>query len=351
MNKWKGSEKRTEIRFRGRRMRWAPVWMPLLIILMTACRGQAPPPPPEQPIATVNGEAIGREEFKNKLAEEAAHAKGEAPLKAEQMALLKEEVLNQLIEEKFMLQRARELSLTVSNAEIEAQIGEIKKDYSNDGFDSLFGNGGISYTAWREALQKRMLLEKVIAQDVNAKIQVTDGDAELYFKANRKTYVSERKVRAAQIVVRDRDRAEEILKRLKAGEDFGKVARAVSIGPEAERGGDLGFFERGMMPEAIDRVVFSLPVGKMSGVVKSPYGFHIIIVLDRQDRGGRKFAEAKERVSADLRKLKEAESYERWIEGLKTKAVIRINRPLPDGPLPEQAARKSEKPMAGSGKH
>lgn len=331
-------------------MRWGLVWIPVIILLMAACRGQAPPVP-EPPVATVNGEQIGREEFENKLAEEAALAKGEAPLKAEQMASLKEEVLNQLIEEKFMLQRARELSLTVGNAEIEARIGEIKKDYSNDGFDSLFGNGGISYSAWRQALQKRMLLEKVIAQDVNAKIQVTDGDAELYFKANRKAYLSERQVRAAQIVVRNRDHAEEILKRLKAGEDFDKVAREVSIGPEAERGGDLGFFERGMMPEAIDRVVFSLPVGKMSGVVKSPYGFHIIKVLDRKERGGRKFAEAKERVSADLRKLKEAEAYERWIEGLKAKAVIRINRPLPDGTPPEQTEMKSEKPMAGSGKH
>ena len=331
-------------------MRWAPVWIAVIILLMAACRDQAPPAP-VPPVATVNGEQIGREEFENKLAEEAALAKGEAPLKAEQMASLKEEVLNQLIEEKLMLQRARELSLTVGNAEIEAQIGEIKKDYSNDGFDSLFGDGGISYSAWREALQKRLLLEKVIAQDVNAKIQMTDEDAELYFKANRKAYRSEKRVRAAQIVVRDKDRAEEILKRLKAGEDFGKVARAVSIGPEAERGGDLGFFERGMMPEKIDRVVFSLPVGEMSGVVKSPYGFHIIKVLDRQERGGRNFAEAKERVSADLRKLKEAEAYERWIEGLKAKAVIRINRPFPDGTLPEQAERKPEKPMAGSGKH
>ncbi len=351
MNQWKGLEKRTGIRFRGQRMQWVTVWIPVLILLMTACRGQAPPPPPEPPIATVNGEEIGREEFKNKLAEETALAKGEAPLKAEQMASLKEEVLSQLIEEKFMLQRARELLLTVSNAEIEARIGEIKKDYGNDGFDSLFGNGGISYTAWRQALQKRMLLEKVIAQDVNVKIQVTDEDAERYFKANRKAYQSERRVRAAQIVVRDRDRAEEILKRLKTGEDFGKVARETSIGPEAERGGDLGFFERGMMPEAIDRVVFSLPVGKMSEVVKSPYGFHVIKVLDRQEKGGRKFAEAKERVSADLRKLKEAEAYERWIEGLKAKAVIRINRPLPDGTLPEQTERKSEKSVAGSGKH
>jgi len=318
---------------------------------MTACQGQTPPPPPEAPVATVNGEKIGAEEFKGKLMEELALAKGETPLKEEQTAKLKEEVLSQLIEEKVMLQRARELALAVSDAEIEARIGEIKKDYNNGSFSSLFSNGGISYAAWRQALQKRMLLEKVIVHDVNEKIQVTDEEAELYFKANRKAYLSQRQVHAAQIVVRDEVRAGEILKRLKAGEDFAKVAREVSIGPEAERGGDLGFFERGMMPEAIDRVVFSLPVGKMSDVVKSPYGFHIIKVLDRQQRGSRTFTDAKEKVSADLRKLKEAQAYDRWIEGLKARAVIQINRPLPDGTPAEQAKRKSDKSGAGSGTH
>ena len=95
-----------------------------------------------------------------------------------------------------------------------------------------------------------------------AKISVTDAEAEAYFKANRTRYTAGRRVHAAQIVVREREQAEAILKRLKMGEDFDKVAREASIGPEAARGGDLGFFERGVMPEEIDRIVFSLPVGQ-----------------------------------------------------------------------------------------
>jgi parvulin-like peptidyl-prolyl isomerase len=349
MNGRKGSEKITGMRLRGRRMQRALHWIPVLFLLLAACRGQEPPPSTAPPVATVNGEQIGFKEFEKRLEEQTALMKSEATLKPEHLTSLKEEVLNHLIDEKVMLRRARELSLTVGNAETEARIGEIKKDYSADSFDSLFGNGGIDYSAWMEALQKRLLLEKVIAQDVNAKIQVTDGEAELYFKANRKVYVSARRVRVAQIVIRDRDRAEGILKRLKAGEVFGKVAREVSIGPEAERGGDLGFFERGMMPEAIDRVVFSLPVEKVSRVVRSPYGFHIFKVIEREEAGDRKFAEMKERVRADLRKLKEAKEYERWIEGLKAKAAIQIIRPLPDGH--ELQPAKKATPPAAAGKH
>ena len=326
-------------------MQWVLRWIPVLLLLLVACRGQESPQSTAPPVATVNGEQIGVEEFEKRLVEETALVKGEAALKPEQMTSLKEEVLNHLIDEKMMLQRAGQLALAVGDAETEARIGEIKKDYGTESFDSLFGDGGIDYPAWRKALQKRMLLEKVITRDVNSKIHVTDGEAELYFKANRKIYVMAQRVRAAQIVIRDRDRAEGVLKRLKAGEDFGKVTREVSIGPEAERGGDLGFFERGMMPEAIDRVVFSLPVGKLSGVVRSSYGFHIFKVLEKEDARGRKFVEVKEWVRADLRKAKETEEYKRWIEGLKATAVIQIKRPLPDG-TSLRSAKKATPPTA-----
>ena len=307
----------------------------VLLLTLMACRGgQEAPPAAVHPVATVNGERIELKEFEMKLAEEAALAKGEEPLKAEQYARLKEEALSRLIEERVMLQRARALLITVGEAELDARIEEIRKDYADGSFDALFSSDTMSFSTWKKALLKRMLLEKVVAADVNVKVQVTETEAEGYYQANRKRYAADRRVRAVQIVVRDRDRAEAILKRLKAGEEFDKVAREVSIGPEAEKGGDLGFFEQGVMPEAIDRLVFSLPVGKLSGVVQSPYGFHIFKVLGREEGGGRKFAEAKERVISDLRKIKEAEAYERWLEGLKERASVVVNRPLPDGPVP-----------------
>jgi len=319
----------------------------VLLFTLSACRGQEAPPAVVHPVATVNGERIELKEFEKRLAEEAVFAKGEEPLKAEQYARLKEEALSRLIEERVMLQRARALLITVGEAELDARIEEIKKDYAEGSFNALFSNDAMNFSVWRKALLKRMLLEKVVAADVNAKIQVTDAEAESYYKANRKHYAADRRVRAAQIVVRDRDRAEAILKRLKAGEEFDKVAREVSIGPEAARGGDLGFFEQGVMPEAFDRLVFSLPVGKLSGVVQSPYGFHIFKVLGREKGGRRKFAEAKDRVIADLRKLKEAEAYERWLEGLKGRASVVVNRPLPDGPVPAAV----EAPAPGNGGH
>ncbi|MBU2026163.1 MAG: peptidylprolyl isomerase [Proteobacteria bacterium] len=311
----------------------------VLLLALSSCRCQEQLPP-DYLVALVNGERINLSEYQARLAEETALVKSAPPLNAGEMASLKEEVLDRLIEQKIMVQRAGMLSLTVGEAELASRIEEIKRDYNGEQFDRLFGAGGISYAGWKEALRKRALLEKLIAVEVNEKISVTDDEAERHYRANRKAYMTEKWVRVAQIVVRDRDRAEAILKRLKMGEDFGKVAREVSIGPEAAKGGDLDFFARGVMPEAIDRVVFTLPVGKVSGIVQSPYGYHIFKLLGRKEAGGRIFSEVKERVIADLRKLKEAEAYERWIEGLKAKAVIRIDRPLPEWTPPVETGTK-----------
>jgi len=287
-------------------------------------------------VAVVNGAAILPAEFEKALAEEMALAKGEKPLTEEEIDSLREAVLDTLVGEKIMLRRARDLSLTIEDAELAGRIDEIKKDYGPERFNELFGAGKIDYAGWKEALRMRMLFEKLIARDVNARIQVTDEEAQKHFNANRKAYATERRVRVAQIVLPDSDRAEGVLKRLKAGEDFDKVAREVSIGPEATRGGDLGFFEPGVMPETIDRMIFSLAVGKVSRVAQSPYGFHIFKVLGREAAGGREFSDVKENVIADLRKMKEAEAYKSWIDGLRANAEIRINRPFPGGIVPEK---------------
>jgi parvulin-like peptidyl-prolyl isomerase len=115
-----------------------------------------------------------------------------------------------------------------------------------------------------------------------------------------------------------------VLKRLMRGEEFGKVAQKESISPEAATGGDLGYFSTGVMPEAIDKEVFSLPVGKISGIIKSPYGYHIFKVIEKSDGGDKKHPAMKDSVRADLLRQKEAVEYQRWLAGLRKKAAVKI---------------------------
>jgi parvulin-like peptidyl-prolyl isomerase len=123
--------------------------------------------------------------------------------------------------------------------------------------------------------------------------------------------------------------AEKIEARLKAGEDFAKVAARVSIGPEAHRGGDLGFITRQIMPDPLDKTIFNLPVNKISSIVQSSYGFHIFKVLEIQPAKIVNFADIKEEVIADVRSQKEEAAFISWLEALKMKAVIKKQTNIP----------------------
>ena len=281
--------------------------------------------PSEDAIATVNGIEITVKDFTVKL-RNALNLLGSASnVKEEEIYNIKREALEALIEEKIMLIRAEKLGLKVTDEELKNRVEEIKKDYTSESFAQVFGGEKVDYKIWSEELRKRLLLEKLVNQEVNSKIAVTDEEAMAYYQANRNRYYSEETVHVAQIVVSTKEKADEVLKRLQAGEDFSKVAREISTGPEASKGGDLGVFTRGVMPEAFDRVVFSLPEGRASKVVKSPYGFHIFKVLNKEKGRWIEFPDVKEKIKADLAKGKEEQEFRKWLDALKSEAKVRID--------------------------
>ena len=88
------------------------------------------------------------------------------------------------------------------------------------------------------------------------------------------------KIRCAHILLKNRTEAEAVMLRLKAGEDFAKVAQEKSLCPSKRRGGDLGFFGRGQMVREFEQAAFALQKGQMSDIVKTEFGCHIIKRLD-----------------------------------------------------------------------
>jgi parvulin-like peptidyl-prolyl isomerase len=88
------------------------------------------------------------------------------------------------------------------------------------------------------------------------------------------------KVHCAHILVKSESEAKTVLERLKKGEKFGRVARAVSRCPSGKSGGDLGTFTRGKMVKEFENAAFALGKGEVSGLVKTQFGYHIIKRLE-----------------------------------------------------------------------
>lgn len=90
-------------------------------------------------------------------------------------------------------------------------------------------------------------------------------------------------VRASHILVPTEKQAQEIKKKLQEGEKFPRMAKRFSSCPSKEQGGDLGFFGRGMMDEAFEEAAFKAPLNKVTGPVKSQFGYHLILVTEKKD--------------------------------------------------------------------
>lgn len=88
--------------------------------------------------------------------------------------------------------------------------------------------------------------------------------------------------RASHILVKTEDQANQIIKRLAAGEDFAAVARRFSSCPSGKNGGDLGWFGKGQMVPEFEKAVFETDAGKVVGPVKTQFGYHVIKVTGRK---------------------------------------------------------------------
>jgi parvulin-like peptidyl-prolyl isomerase len=198
-------------------------------------------------------------------------------------------------------------------------------DYSGEGFGETLGLKGMTLEEWKVRLEEKLLAEKVIRGASHSQDKIDEKDALRYYEDHRSSFQIGQKVRVRQIVVADGEEAIQIMKRLKKGERFEKVAMGKSLGPEKVQGGDLGYFSQGEKPTEFD-CVFNMEVGAISEVIKSPYGYHIFKLEEKTEPRQIPFEEAKLGILQELGQKRGEEKYEKWMKDLKGKAKVKVNK-------------------------
>jgi len=277
---------------------------------------------PDPILAQVNEEQIGVDEFDRELKEVILEPEKEG--KGEGFRDLKRAYLDQVIERKLLAQEARRVEIRVSPEELNQAIFEIKKDYPGKGFDERLGLKGITLEEWKGRLEEKLLAEKMVRSVLQFQGEISEKEALEYYETHRPSFQLGPKVRVRQIVVADGEEAIQILKRLKKGEHFEKLAQEKSLGPEKAKGGDLGTFGQGEKPAEFDQV-FRMEVGTISDVIKSPYGYHIFKLEEKVEAREIPLGEAKPGILQELGRKKEQEEYQRWLKDLRKKASVKIN--------------------------
>ncbi len=183
-----------------------------------------------------------------------------------------------------------------------------------------------------EDLKKQILITELI-ENLKRKVTVSLEEIEDFYERYKTGFVADlsvepQKIRAKQIIVKSEKEAKQILVQLLQGANFAMLAKEKSIGPNASKGGDLGSFSRGEMPEVFDDVVFNLQKGDISGIIKLEGRYHIVKLVDKKEGRQKSLEEVRENIKEGLLKEKEAKQLESLLKGLKEKAAIRMEEEL-----------------------
>ncbi len=217
----------------------------------------------------------------------------------EKLKELKKQVLENLIVQKILLQKAREDSIEVDDSQVDQALDNqvqqwIQQMGSQEKVEEYFG-GSLSKIKrrFREDVKNRMLVDK-LQQEKFQKIHISRPEVEQFYRTMKDSLpVQGPRVNISHILLTVKpsakakkkayDRAEAILQKIKNGADFAEMARKYSEDPgSAAKGGDLGFVRRGDLVKPFEEVAFNLKPGQLSGVVETQFGYHIIQLLERK---------------------------------------------------------------------
>lgn len=253
--------------------------------------------------------------------------------------VIKKRILDQFIEKKLQIQEADKLHIEVSDESIAESIKEIK-DRNNIANDRDLEKGlalqGLTLMDLRRQLAERIKITKLVNRMVRARVQVNEDDILAYYRKHLAEYRLREEVHARHILLqvpegalpkevkKTRLRIEKIVADLENGADFAEMAKKLSEAPDAGKEGDMGYFKKGQMIAEIEQVVFSLKPGQRSGIVRSPFGFHIIEVLDRKEHTVDNDPALRNEIEDLVARKKTEDRMKSFLEELKKRAFINI---------------------------
>ena len=289
-------------------------------------------------VAVVNDEVITQSEIDEALKPvytqyKSTYSKEELIQKLNQA---REDILNQLIEEKLILQQAKKEEIEVSDEEIEEKLTQVKSQFPDeDTFRQVLDSQNLTISDLKQRYKEQIMIKKLINKEVRAKIKVSPLEVFRYYKQHQEEFRIPPKVRVQTILIRKDDkmsedysdpqkRIEEIKKKLQEGADFSKLAREYSQDSSAINGGDMGYIEKGEMMKEIDEVLFSLNEGQVSDIIETHVGFHIFKINDKKESTIKSFEEVRVEIENMLFQKKAEVRYTEWLKTLKENAYISI---------------------------
>lgn len=246
------------------------------------------------------------------------------------------QILDQMIDEKLQTQEAKKIGITVNDESIQAALDEIKENnnITEEELEEMLKNENSSIERYRDTIRDQILVTRVMNYEVLNRVAVSDRDIKKYYRVNQKQFWTPGKVHALHILFILDDKltpgerrikeakAKDVLGKIRGGAEFEKMAKLFSEDLSGASGGDLGILEKGKMVAEFEEAVFALKNGEVSGIVKTPYGLHIIKAQKVYPGNTIPFDDVKNNIERLLKAEKGKEGYKKWIAELRKNAYV-----------------------------
>ncbi|BBN90209.1 peptidylprolyl isomerase [Azospira sp. I09] len=276
-------------------------WLSLLLCL-AACqanaqtyRGQRTDPvEADRIIAVVNSEVITLNELRQRLDSVVSQLRRQGtPLPPADV--LEKQMLERMVVDKVQVQFAKENGIRIEDAQLDMALNRIAANnkMTLPQFRQALEKDGIAFAKFREEIRQEITVSRLREREVDAKLLISEGEIDNYL-AGASAGGSAEEYQVAHILVRSPEsaspeqlqklkaKAEQILDRLKQGEDFAQVAAAYSDAPDALQGGNLGFRALDRMPAVFAEAVQKMQPNQLSPIIRSPNGFHIVKLVAKK---------------------------------------------------------------------
>jgi len=294
----------------------------------------------EEIVAIVNGDVITlseyREQFNSTVQMLRAQLSGEEYFK--EYERLKDSLLDMMITDLLLLQKAREQNLNVKE-QLKATIEKIKQDNNLSSDEELIramSAQGIDYNVWVKELEANLMRQAVIYVDVDRNIVLDDSEIVSYYKKKPEEFVvpPEYRIRAiylsaatnADYVLEEKRNA--ISEKLKSGTTFEDLVAEYSEGPK-ENGGDLGFFKKGELEKTIEQGVEKLKPGEISSWIQARNGWYLVKLEEKKDSYQKTFDQARSEIEQKLYMQKREQKINEYVKKLREESFIKIINPNP----------------------
>jgi peptidyl-prolyl cis-trans isomerase SurA len=301
----------------------------------------------EQILVKVNGEIITKSDLEQRQI--AALREQQTPIDPSKMsdaALAKvlaevtPEVIVQTVDELLLLQRAKELGMTISDEQFTNVLESIKKDNkmeSEEQFQAALKQEGITLAQLRKMLEKRMLISQLQQREVAMRIDVTEAEEREYYNSHLQEFAATPSVTLREILVavptdpkgvnaaaleEAQKKAEGIRARIAKGESFEKVAGEVSEAPSKANGGLIGPIPKNELDEALGKMLAGMKPGEVTPLVRVPNGIEILKLESTIEGTTVPFDQARGQISQRLSSQRQGVAMQKYLKKLRSTALI-----------------------------